>query len=66
MRCTIRDLLWLTLLAAVMVAWWIDRWEQSRRIEKLEKRAVMFYAGDIDLLLGTPGPNPAGTPSPAP
>ncbi|HUE72766.1 MAG TPA: hypothetical protein VMP01_17910 [Pirellulaceae bacterium] len=25
MRFTIRDLLWLTLLAAVLVAWWVDR-----------------------------------------
>ncbi|HUE74979.1 MAG TPA: hypothetical protein VMP01_29195 [Pirellulaceae bacterium] len=25
MRFTIRDLLWLTLLAAVLAAWWVDR-----------------------------------------
>ena len=25
MKFTIRDLLWLTLLAAVLVAWWVDR-----------------------------------------
>jgi hypothetical protein len=24
-RFTIRDLLWLTLVAAVLVAWWVDR-----------------------------------------
>jgi hypothetical protein len=29
-RFTIRDLLWLTLLAAVAVAWWVDR----RRLEQ--------------------------------
>ena len=25
MRFTIHDLLWLTLLAAVLIAWWVDR-----------------------------------------
>ena len=33
MRFTIRDLLWLILLAAVLVAWWIDR---SRLVERIE------------------------------
>ena len=37
MRFTIRDLLWLTLLAAVLVAWWMDR---GRLIEELDALTV--------------------------
>ena len=41
MRFTIRDLLWLTLLAAVLVAWWVDRRAQAKRIDALEKQNLM-------------------------
>jgi hypothetical protein len=41
MRFTIRDLLWLTLLAAVLVAWWVDRRAQAKRIDELEKQALI-------------------------
>jgi hypothetical protein len=41
MRFTIRDLLWLTLLAAVAVAWWVDRRALSRRIETAKLAAVI-------------------------
>jgi hypothetical protein len=47
MRFTIRDLLWLTLLAAVLVAWWVDRGRLARRIEALERNPLLFW-GDID------------------
>ena len=47
MRFTIRDLLWLTLLAAVAVAWWVDRRALEKRIEVLERNPVIFW-GDID------------------
>jgi len=30
MRFTIRDVLWLTALAAVLVAWWLDRAQLSK------------------------------------
>jgi hypothetical protein len=36
MRFTIRDLLWLTLLAAVLVAWWVDRRAQTKRIDEID------------------------------
>ena len=29
-RFTIRDLLWLTLVVAVLIAWWLDRSELSK------------------------------------
>jgi hypothetical protein len=32
-RVTIRDLLWLTALAAVLVAWWLDRSRLKHQIE---------------------------------
>ena len=38
MRFTIRDLLWLTLLAAVLVAWWVDHWRQAQTVEKIRKQ----------------------------
>ena len=38
MRFTIRDLLWLTLLAAVLVAWWVDRGRLAAEIEKLNPK----------------------------
>jgi hypothetical protein len=41
MRFTIRDLLWLTLLAAVLVAWWVDRRAQAKRIDELQKQRVI-------------------------
>jgi hypothetical protein len=37
MRFTIRDLLWLTLLAAVAVAWWIDRSRLAAAVERLRQ-----------------------------
>ena len=42
LRFTIRDLLWLTLLAAVLVAWWVDRRAQARRIDELEKAQLIY------------------------
>jgi hypothetical protein len=52
-RFTIRDLLWLTLLAAIVVAWWVDRRAQARRIEELEKASILTYWGDLDLSQAT-------------
>ena len=36
MEFTIRDLLWLTLLAAVLVAWWVDRSRLSHLLFDIE------------------------------
>jgi hypothetical protein len=35
MRFTIRDMLWLTVLAAVLVAWWVDRGRLAAEVEWL-------------------------------
>ena len=36
MRFSIRDLLWLTLVAAFAVAWWVDRSRLQTRLETVE------------------------------
>jgi hypothetical protein len=49
LRFTIRDLLWLTLLAAVLVAWWVDRGRLCARIDWLENKDLwpVFYEGQF-------------------
>ncbi|HUE72102.1 MAG TPA: hypothetical protein VMP01_14545 [Pirellulaceae bacterium] len=37
MKFSIRDLLWLTALAALGICWWLDHHRQKRRIEDLEE-----------------------------
>jgi hypothetical protein len=37
LRFSIRDLLWLTALSAVLVAWWIDRTRLAKLLEKYNK-----------------------------
>ena len=44
MRFTIRDLLWLTLLAAVLVVWWMDRRETAEQMREL-RAIVAFHTG---------------------
>jgi hypothetical protein len=34
-RFTIRDVLWLTVVAATLTAWAIDHWRQASEIERL-------------------------------
>jgi hypothetical protein len=68
-RFTIRDLLWLTLLAAVLVTWWIDRSRQEDRFQRErqahQKLAAWVSAGQWgkvggDLFLEPPPlPNPS-------
>ena len=36
MRFTIRDLLWLTVVVALAVAWYIDRSQLAKRLHRLE------------------------------
>ncbi len=38
MRFTIRDLLWLTVVVALGVGWWVDRTRQNDRIKAIEAR----------------------------
>jgi hypothetical protein len=40
LRFSIRDLLWLTLVCAVLVAWWIDRSDLSSQIDEQPKLGV--------------------------
>ena len=43
LRFTIRDLLWLTVVAAILVSWWLDRSELKHQIEITNP----FYSGMI-------------------
>jgi len=55
---TIRDLLWLTLVVALAVGWWIDQRTKARRIDELEQAAsghMMVYFSDLSQFW----PNPA-------
>jgi hypothetical protein len=42
-RFSIRDLLWLTLLAAVLTAWWIDRQTLFARFEREKNPAYHWF-----------------------
>ena len=57
MRFTIRDLLWLTLVVALGVAWWVDRWRLLERIDELDGFQTVeewLSRGSIDSELPTP------------
>jgi hypothetical protein len=51
-RFSIRDVLWLTVVAALAVAWWLEHRRQQSRIDLLEEEARLFRQmpwHDIDL-----------------
>jgi hypothetical protein len=41
LRFSIRDLLWLTALGAVLVAWWVDHQRQAEIIDDYERPVVI-------------------------
>ena len=41
MKFSIRDLLWLTVVVALALTWWLDRRELQRRCEKEASEAAM-------------------------
>jgi hypothetical protein len=45
MRFTIRDLLWLTVVAAVAVAWWVDRSQLESQIANVGRT----WSNDLDV-----------------
>jgi hypothetical protein len=60
MRFNIRDLLWLTLLTAVLVAWWVDR---GRLVEKAENNSLWLDFYD-EIYSGPHGHLPPNPPIP--
>lgn len=42
-RFTIRDLFWLTVVAALLTAWCLDHWRQAAEIERLTPRLYYPY-----------------------
>jgi hypothetical protein len=56
-RFTIRDLLWLTLVMALVVGWWIDQRAKTQRIDELEKAAsghMMVDFSDLSQFMSSP------------
>jgi len=48
MRFSIRDILLLTVIVAVLTGWGLDRWRLSRRIEELDHQAkLQLVAAEI-------------------
>jgi hypothetical protein len=45
-RFSVRDILWLTLVAALLVTWWTDRRALERRHAR-EKNAILQEAADM-------------------
>jgi hypothetical protein len=45
-RFTIRDLLWLTVVVALGVAWWMDRAALTNEVQSLRKTAFGPYSVD--------------------
>lgn len=50
MRFSIRDLLWLTVVVALGVGWWLDRSALERERERHEEKAA-FAAGMVESLM---------------
>ena len=48
-RFTIRDVLWLTAMAAVLVAWWVDRSGLVAKVAAEKDRAAGFQQAFGDL-----------------
>ncbi|HZL87170.1 MAG TPA: hypothetical protein VFB96_02235 [Pirellulaceae bacterium] len=49
MRFSIRDLLWLTLLAAFAVAWWIDRSQLAAEVERLRTADIAMPQSEMEV-----------------
>ncbi|HZL87546.1 MAG TPA: hypothetical protein VFB96_04145 [Pirellulaceae bacterium] len=50
MRFKIRDLLWLIMLAAVLVAWRVDRERLATKVEQLTRRALWQVSGRLTIV----------------
>jgi hypothetical protein len=49
MKFSIRDILWLTILAAVSVAWWLDHRASVRTQDELQRQAMQSrYLAEIE------------------
>jgi len=46
MRFTVRDLLWLTVVAVVTLVWWIDRSRLAEKLRRMESREYKFDQPD--------------------
>ncbi|HUE69354.1 MAG TPA: hypothetical protein VMP01_00585 [Pirellulaceae bacterium] len=59
MRFTIRDLLWLTVVVALGVAWWVDRSSLAALVDELANREfVETFIDRFDRLRNSSAPAP--------
>ena len=67
---TIRDLLWLTVVVALAVAWWIDRGRMEERFREKDKafQALVTWLNDgtVVKLGGSGEPSPLASPDSTP
>jgi hypothetical protein len=62
MKFTIRDLLLVTVIAAILAAWWVDHRQMVQEIKKLKEQWLIRDFTWSDLSTMTPAPNPPKTP----
>jgi hypothetical protein len=70
MKFTIRDLMWLTVVVAMGVAWWLDRWQLEanrawqERQNETHRQDLVQIRKSVERMAGRSGmPNPF-TPTP--
>ena len=57
MKFSIRDLLLVTVIVAILVAWWVDRRQQATIRQKLQREALcLFSVAGHGYKLGSYGP----------
>ena len=42
MRFTIRDLFLVTMIVAILTAWWLDHWRQAASVTKWRQQAIFY------------------------
>ena len=58
-RFTIRDLLWLMVLAAVLVMWWMDHRRQAAELDKLNETFGPLEGAGVHRYFPSLTPNPS-------
>jgi len=64
-KFTIRDLLWLTIVAALAAGWWVDRSRLKELLDEVAPRSLALELG-ISLRDGVRYPITSDSPNPSP
>jgi hypothetical protein len=57
MKFSIRDLLWLIVLAAVLTVWGLDHWRQAAKIQKLDEIVGPLQGAGVNRYYVPPNPS---------